>query len=136
MVDTISNMQLADLKYKLHGGKIIRNIIYSAIGAGLYPTPGSEHYRLICLDQFHWPSHINRDQEKKIEIKMMKFSNARNSTTNTRANYILRYHALFVSFIFVDMKIQMIPNHPGLSVLISFIFADTNNQMIVNHFPS
>ena len=39
MVDTITNMQLADLNSKPHGGKSLINIIGSPIGACLYPYP-------------------------------------------------------------------------------------------------
>ena len=41
MVDTRSNMQLADLNYKIHGGKILTNIIDRKNGAHFYPPPGS-----------------------------------------------------------------------------------------------
>ena len=59
MIDTRSNMQLADLNSKPHGRKIIRNFIDREIEAYFYPAPGSVHYRLICLYQFHGTTHIN-----------------------------------------------------------------------------
>ena len=49
-VDTESSMQLSDLNYKPHGKKSLRNLIDRAIGARLYPSPGSVHYQLCCLD--------------------------------------------------------------------------------------
>ena len=81
MVDTISNMQLAGLSSKPHGEKIIINFIDRAIGVGFYPPPGSVHYKLLGLYQFHVPYHINCEQNIKIEIKMTKISNAQNRTT-------------------------------------------------------
>ena len=40
IVETRSNMQLADLNSKPHSGKILRNLIYRAIGYRFYPPPG------------------------------------------------------------------------------------------------
>ena len=40
MVDTISNMQLADLNSKPHGGKNPRNLINRAIGSRFYYLSG------------------------------------------------------------------------------------------------
>ena len=54
MVDTRSNMQIYDLNYKPRGGNILRIIIDHAIGSQLY-TPGSVHYKLFFLGQFHDP---------------------------------------------------------------------------------
>ena len=88
MVDTISNMQLADLKYKPRVGKSLRNTIDISIVARFYPPPGSENYKILRLDQFCGPSHINCEKEKKSEIRRMNISNAHNSTTNTHANKI------------------------------------------------
>ena len=65
MVDTRSNMQLADLKSNPHGRKSIRKIIDSPIVARLYPSPGSAHYKLLCLDKFYGPCQINCDKKKK-----------------------------------------------------------------------
>ena len=88
MVDTISNMQLADLNSKPHGGKSLRNIIDSAIDACFNPPPGSLQYQLLRLDQFHGPTHINCEQKKKSEIKNAKISNARNSTIQSHTDHI------------------------------------------------
>ena len=52
-VDTRSNMQLADLNSKPYGGKVLINQIGSAIGAHFYPSIGSEHYKILFLDQIH-----------------------------------------------------------------------------------
>ena len=41
MVDTRSNMQLAELNTKPHGGKILRDLIKYDIGVLCYPPPGS-----------------------------------------------------------------------------------------------
>ena len=41
MVDTISNMQLADLKSNPHGGKSLVDTIDRTIGVRFYPPPGS-----------------------------------------------------------------------------------------------
>ena len=81
-------MRLDALNSKPRGGKIIRNIMYRAIGARFYPPPGQEHYKLLCVDHLHVPSHVNCEQENKNEIRMMKLSNSRNSTTNTFTNQI------------------------------------------------
>ena len=43
MVDTRSNIQLADLNSKPHEKKMIRNIIHNAIGSRFYPPPVSVH---------------------------------------------------------------------------------------------
>ena len=64
MVDTRSNMQLADLNSEPLDGKILRNIVDSAILSRFYPTPGLEHYKLLRLYQFSGTSHINFEQEK------------------------------------------------------------------------
>ena len=52
MVDTRSNMQLADLKSKPRGGKGIINIIDCGIVDLFYPRPGPVHYKLIFLEKF------------------------------------------------------------------------------------
>ena len=67
MVDTILNIQISDLNSKPHGRKSLRNLIDCAIGSQLYPPPGSLHSQLICLGQFHGPTHINC--EKKIKVR-------------------------------------------------------------------
>ena len=43
MVETRSNIQLADLNSKPDGVKSLQNLIDHAIGAQLYPPPGSLH---------------------------------------------------------------------------------------------
>ena len=63
MVDTRSNMQLADLKSKSLGGKIIMNLIDCAIGARFYPPTGLEHHKLIQLYQFHVTTLVNNIHE-------------------------------------------------------------------------
>ena len=73
MVDTRSNMQLADLNSKPHGGKSLQNIIDRAIGAQFYPPPGSLLYQHLRLGQFHEPTHINCEQNKKSEKKRRKY---------------------------------------------------------------
>ena len=59
IMDTRSNMQLADLNSKPRGGKSLQNIIYCAIGVQMYPLPGSLQYQQLRLGQFHEPNHIN-----------------------------------------------------------------------------
>ena len=88
MVDTRSNMQLADLNSKPHGRKSIQNIIDRAIGAQLYPPSGSLHYNQLRLSQFHDPAHINCEQKKKSEIKKKKISSALNRTTKSHIDQI------------------------------------------------
>ena len=88
MVYTRSNMQLADLSSKPHGGKSLRNIIDRDIGARLYPFPVSVHNKILCLDQFHGPTQINFDQKNKSDIKMTKIYNACNLTRKPRADHI------------------------------------------------
>ena len=61
MVDTRSNMQLADLNSNPHGGKIHIDFIDPSIGTWFYLPPWSEQYKLIQLDQFHVPSYINNN---------------------------------------------------------------------------
>ena len=68
-VDTISNTQLSDLNSKPHGGKSLQNIIDYSIGNRLYPPSRSLHYQILCLGQFHGPTHINCDQKNKSDIK-------------------------------------------------------------------
>ena len=87
-MDKISNMQLADLNYKPHGVKILRNIIDCAIGVRFYPPPGSLHYQKLSISQFHEPTHTNYYQKNKSEIKKTKISSARNCTTKSRADKI------------------------------------------------
>ena len=125
-------MKLADLNSKPRGGKGLRSIIDCALVAFLYPNPVSEHYKLLFLYQLYGTSYINCDQNKISEVRM-KISNARNCTTKPCANQIKKDHVFFVSFICTDINIQMMTNHPHLSILISFIFMDTNNRMIANH---
>ena len=67
MVDTRSNMQHSDLNSKPHGRIILRDLIDRAIGSCFYPPTGSEHYKLIQLDQFHGPSHINDNHKNNNE---------------------------------------------------------------------
>ena len=72
MVDTISNMQLADLNSKPSDGKILKDIINCVIEACLCPPPWPEHYKLLLLDQFHGPSHISDSHKKKNETKFAR----------------------------------------------------------------
>ena len=65
MVDTRSNMQLADLKSKPHVEKSIINLIDHAIVDRFYPTPGPEHYKLFSRISFIYPLI-------SIEIKIRK----------------------------------------------------------------
>ena len=81
-------MQLSNLKSNPHGVKSLINLIDRAIGTRLYPPPGSEHYFILLLDNFHGPSHINCEKNNKSEIRTMKISNACNITTNTHTNQI------------------------------------------------
>ena len=53
MVDTRSNMRLADLNSKPHGEKRLRDLIDHVIGDRFYPPIGSEHYKLLLFDQVH-----------------------------------------------------------------------------------
>ena len=71
MVDTISNMQLADLNSNPHGRKSLRDIIDRTIGICFYPPLVSEHYKLICLDSFNGSTKINNNFSKKDETKVM-----------------------------------------------------------------
>ena len=57
MVATRSNMQLAELKPKPHGGLSIRYLIDHKKGACLYPPPVSSHQPLLCLEKFHGTTH-------------------------------------------------------------------------------
>ena len=66
-------MQLDDLNSKPHGGKGLKNIIDRTTGARFYNTPVSVNYQLLCLDQFHGPTHINCEKNKKSDIKRQKY---------------------------------------------------------------
>ena len=57
MVGTISNIQVADIKSKLHCKQSFRDFIDRLIGDRLYPTSGSKHYKIICLDMLHGYTH-------------------------------------------------------------------------------
>ena len=85
MVDTISNMQLADLNSKPHGGKSLQDIIDCDTGIRFYPSPGSLHYQQLFLGQSYDPTHINCELNKKSDIKKPKISGARNITTKSCA---------------------------------------------------
>ena len=63
MMNARSNMQLADLNYKPHGGKSLQNLIDFANGVRFHPPPGSLHYQQLCLGQFYDPTHINCEQK-------------------------------------------------------------------------
>ena len=67
MVDTRSNMQLDNLNYKSHCRKSLRDIIDCVIGFRFYPTSGSEHYKLLHIEQFHVPSNINGNHKNNNE---------------------------------------------------------------------
>ena len=73
MLDTRSNMQLADLKSKPHGVKSLRYLINRDIGFYLYPPPGSEHYKYLKLDQFHGTSNIKDNHKNNNETKFARF---------------------------------------------------------------
>ena len=88
MVDTRSNIKLADLNSKSHGRKSLWNIIDHAIGIIFYPPPGSLHYQLLRLGQLHGSSHINCEQKKKGEVKKTLISSVRNRTTKARVDQI------------------------------------------------
>ena len=62
-------MPLADLNSNPHGGKSLRNIIDHATGSQFYPTSGSEHCKLLCLNRFHG-THINDQQSNNDEMKI------------------------------------------------------------------
>ena len=93
MVDTRYNMKLADLNSKPHGGKSLRDVIDRTIGACLYPSPWSKYCKLLLLEQFHGPSHINNNHENINEENIImrptnptKMFYARKNTTNTIIN--------------------------------------------------
>ena len=69
MMNTRSNMQLSDLNSKPYGGKSLRDLVEYSIGVRFYPPPGSEHYKLLCLENFHFPTNINVNHRKKDETK-------------------------------------------------------------------
>ena len=56
MADTRSNMKLADLNSKPHGVQSLIYLIDLVIRAYFYPPPGSDHYKLLCVDNFHEPN--------------------------------------------------------------------------------
>ena len=65
MVDTISNMQLADINYKLYVGKSLRYIVDRAIGIRFHPPLESKHYKIIWLDRFHgYTNHQMQPHDK------------------------------------------------------------------------
>ena len=78
MVYTRSNIQLADINSKPHGGQSIGYIIDRAIGVHFYPPPGPEHYKLLRLDRFHISTHHQTQSHgkptKTIEIHYVSLS--------------------------------------------------------------
>ena len=72
MVDTRSNMKLADINSKPHGGKILRDLIERLIVYRFYPPTGLKIYKLFLLDQFHGPSHINDNHMKKNDTTLAR----------------------------------------------------------------
>ena len=56
MVDIGSNIPLAELNSKPHGGQSLKYFIYRSISALFYPPPGSNHHKLLCVDIFHVPN--------------------------------------------------------------------------------
>ena len=70
MVYTRSNIQLADLNSKPHGGQSIGYIIDRAIGVHFYPPPGPEHYKLLRLDRFHGCTNHQSPSNDKNSRKM------------------------------------------------------------------
>ena len=68
MVNTRSNMYLADLKSKPHGGKGLRDVIDLVVVLCYYPAQGSEHYNLLCPEMFHGSIHVN-DNNSKNNVK-------------------------------------------------------------------
>ena len=63
-------MKLSDLNSNPHGVKSLRDLINFKIGFLFYPTPGSEHYKLLQLDRFHGYTHINDNHRKNSEKKL------------------------------------------------------------------
>ena len=70
MVNTRSNMQIYDLNSKPRGVKSLRDIIDHAIGLRFYPPPGPEHYKLLQIEWFHGPYHINDNHKKNNETTL------------------------------------------------------------------
>ena len=72
MVDTISNMQLADINSKHHGRNSLRDIIHRTIGLHFYPNPGSQNYKLLRLEQFHGTIDINVNNKENNDTTFEK----------------------------------------------------------------
>ena len=73
MVETISNMQLADLNLKLHGGTSLRDLIYHEICDRFYPIPGSGHNALLRHENSHGTTQNQTntcDKAKKMKCIM------------------------------------------------------------------
>ena len=79
MVDTRSNIQLADLNSKPHDSPTLCNLIDYAIGTHLYPPLGSGHNKILLLDKFHGPTHRQKNPHGKTnrekENVLITFSN-------------------------------------------------------------
>ena len=123
MVDTKSNMQLADLNYKPHSGKILRNLIDRAIGAWFYPPPVSLHYQKLFLVRSMIQitsivSKIRKTRSKRQRYPMYKIVLYKPAHIRSKRlrNYII--------FFFTCVNNQLITNHPRISVLISFVCSD------------
>ena len=69
MVDTRSNIQLADLNSKPHEVKSLRDPIYRAIGVRFYNPPGSEHDKLLHLKHLQGSTHHQVQSHDKPEEK-------------------------------------------------------------------
>ena len=72
MVDTRSNMQLADINSMPHGEKNLIDIIDRSIVVLLYPPPGSEHYKLLCLNRFRLSTHHQTPSHDKHSKKYQR----------------------------------------------------------------
>ena len=80
MVDKRSNIQPADLKYKPHRVKGLKDIIDCAIGVHFYPPPGSEHYKILCLEKLYGYNHINDKHRKTMRQKWRALYNVLHQT--------------------------------------------------------
>ena len=66
-------MQLSDLNSKPDCGKSLSNLIDRAIGFRFYPPTGLEHYKIVCLNNFHLSTHINGNHKKNDDMKTASF---------------------------------------------------------------
>ena len=125
MVDTKSNMQLADLNYIPHGGKNSKTPLIVLLESDYILSQDHSTIDNFVLASFmiqntSIASKIRKVRSKrKIQCMQLYYKSTCRSDLKSPRNSIF--------FICTDMNTHMITNHLRISVLISFICTDTIN---------